>query len=310
MSGLRTGVIGAGVFGGYHAGKYAAHPDVAFIGVCDLDMNRAKALADDHGVRAFSDPEMLFASVDAVTIASAAQSHGPLAARALEAGLHVLVEKPVAATVSEAETVVALAERSRLVLQVGHQERFVFRALGVLDVHERPRRITARRLGPYSERGSDVSVSLDLMTHDIDLARLLAGRSDAAAITAQSWAEHGTTPDRVVAHVRFDNGVEASFEASRLADERDRLMRIEYESGAVEIDFVAKRFANDSSHDLNPDFLRAPEAKDSLGAGVDAFVQAVLGRGPVAISGADGLEAVRIAAAADAAAARVGLDAH
>ncbi len=308
MQTMRAGVIGAGVFGGYHASKYAAHDGVALVGVCDPDATRAGALAQKHDARAFADPDMLFAMVDMVTIASPALTHGALAVRALEAGLHVLVEKPLAASVEEAEAAVALSERAGLVLQVGHQERFVFAAMGLLDVVERPRTITARRMGPFSERGADVSVSLDLMTHDVDLVRLLAGRAPVTAVNARGVRSKSQTTDHIAAAITFDNGVTARLEASRLAEARDRVMRVEYASGAVEVDFIAKTFVNESEHDLNPDFMEDPSARDSLGAGVHAFIDAAAGRAPAMVSGADGLEAVRIALQAEASAAEAGAD--
>ncbi len=304
MTQVRAGVIGAGVFGGHHASKYAAHPDVALVGVHDPDDERARALAGRFDVALFYDVDALIEAVDVVTIASPARTHGALARQALLAGKHVLVEKPVAATVAEAEAAVAIAEREGLVLQVGHQERFVFAAMGLLDVGERPRRVVARRMGPFSQRGADVSVSLDLMTHDIDLVRLLAGRADAASVTAEATIAQSQTHDRLATEIRFVNGFSAQLEASRLAPERDRVMRVEYDSGAVEVDFVAKTFANTTSHLLNPDFLDDPKARDSLGAGVEAFVAAVRDGGPPLVSGADGLEAVRLALMADAAAER------
>ncbi len=304
MTQVRAGVIGAGVFGGHHASKYAGHGDVALIGVHDPDEERARALAGRFDVAVYHDVAALIDAVDVLTIASPARTHGPLARQALLAGKHVLVEKPVAATVADAEAAVAIAEREGLVLQVGHQERFVFAAMGLLDVSERPRRVVARRLGPFSPRGSDVSVALDLMTHDIDLVRLLAGRVDAAAITAQATVARSHTHDRLAAEIRFVNGFQAELEASRLAEARDRVMRVEYDSGVVEVDFIAKTFVNTTTHTLNPDFLDDPKARDSLGAGVAAFVAAVCDGGPPLVSGADGLEAVRLALAADDAAER------
>jgi predicted dehydrogenase len=302
MGKVRAGVIGAGVFGGHHAGKYASDPRVAFVGVFDSDPERGQALAARHGARSFAALEALLAEVDVVTVASPALSHGPIALAALAAGRHVLVEKPIATALADADAMVEKAAARGLVLQVGHQERFVFQAMGLLDVEERPVRIEARRMGPFSERGADVSVTLDLMTHDLDLARRLADRADVSALEASGARERTDHLDRAEADLTFANGVEARLVASRLHDARERVMRVEYASGLVEIDFVAKTFTNTTPHRLDPRFAETPSARDSLGANVTAFIAAVLGEQAPAVSGADGREALALALRIDAAA--------
>jgi predicted dehydrogenase len=301
IAAIKAGVIGAGVFGGYHAGKYAAHPRVAFQGVYDVAEAAREALAAKHGVRAFASLEDLLAEVDAVTVATPAVTHGEFARRALQAGKHVLVEKPIAATLDDADAVLGAARAAGTVLQVGHQERFVFEAMGLLAVAEVPRRIEARRMGPFSPRGSDVSVTLDLMIHDLDLVRLLAGRAPVARLDAQIERRETALPDRVRAELAFENGCAVVLEASRLHDTRERVMRVEYESGTLEVDFVAKTFVNSSAHALNPDFAETETARDSLGAGVNAFIDAIEGKAPPAVSGEDGREALALALQIDAA---------
>lgn len=297
---LKAGVAGAGVFGGYHASKYAAHAQAALVGVFDPDQARAQALASHHGVRVFERFEDLLGAVDVVTIASPALYHGALARAALEAGRHVLIEKPIAVTLEDADAITALAKKHRLAVQVGHQERFVFAAMGLLDIAERPRTIAAHRRNRYSPRGTDVSVTLDLMTHDLDLARLLAGRSPVAQLTGETETSRSAAPDRALASIVFANGTEARLEASRLAEETARGMRIEYASGVVEVDFIAKSFVNTTPHALNADFRDDPKAKDSLGAGVDAFLAAARGEAAPAVSGEDGRAALALALAIDA----------
>jgi len=301
MATLKAGVVGAGVFGGFHAGKYAGDPRVELIGVFDADPGRCAALATKQNARAFPSVDPLFDACDVVTIATPASTHGPIVLAALKAGLHVLVEKPVATTLADADAVVAQAKSSGLVLQVGHQERFVFQAMGLLDVDERPLRISARRMGAFSERGSDVSVTLDLMTHDLDLVRRLAGGVEATRVEADVTSERTPFVDRARAEITFANGTVAVLEASRLHHERDRKMRVEYESGVVDVDFVAKTFSNTTPHALDPHFADTPSAKDSLGAGVAAFISAVLGDAPAPITGEDGREALRLALRVDAA---------
>lgn len=210
--------------------------------------------------------------------------HFEAAAAALASGRHVLVEKPIASTVEEARELIGLAASHGCVLQVGHQERFVFNAMGLFAVPEKPRRIVASRMGPPSERCLDVSVTLDLMIHDLDLAIALSG---GAVTSVEGIVDEGRfgAPDVARAKLVFDNGCIAELRASRVHHERDRKMRIEYEAGVLDIDFVAKTFGNSTPWDLNPDFAEDPAARDSLGANVNAFIASVLDGAPVAVPG-------------------------
>jgi len=297
---LRTGVVGAGVFGGFHASKYAANEWVELVGVYEPELDRARALADRHGVRAFDNFADFLSGVDAITVASPAVHHFEAAATALALGKHVLVEKPIAASVEEARELIALASRHGCVLQVGHQERFVFNAMGLFAVGATPKKITASRMGPPSDRCLDVSVTLDLMIHDLDLVIALSG---SAVKTVSGQVDKGRFghPDIASATLVFDNGCVAELIASRVHHERDRKMRVEYETGVLDIDFVAKTFENSTPYNLNPDFADDPTAKDSLGANVSAFITAVLDGGPVAVPGIAGLRALDAARAIDGA---------
>ncbi len=216
--------------------------------------------------------------------------------------MHVLVEKPLATDAAAAGELVEMAHAAGRILQVGHQERFVLSALGVFDIQETPLLIEARRCNPFHERGSDVSVTLDLMTHDLDLVRVLAGRVPVASISATQRRERTVHPDAVDAHLTFANGVEARLSASRLNAAPDRGLRLVYASGEIAVDFVAKSVTNTTPHAINPDFANDPSARDSLGASVAAFVSAVHAGAPVIVTGEDGREAVALAEAIDAAA--------
>jgi len=156
---LKIAVIGAGVFGGYHANKCAAHPRVDFIGVYDPDIERAKTQALKHGVQAFDDFQAMLSQTGAVVIASPADTHGEMALAALESGKHCLIEKPVAATLKDAARIVELAKENSLTVQVGHQERFVAKAIGLDKLSERPSKIVSRRMSKYSERGTDTLIA-------------------------------------------------------------------------------------------------------------------------------------------------------
>jgi len=297
---LQCGVVGVGAFGGHHARKYLASERASLVGVYDPDDARARALAAEcGGAPVYDSLEALLAACEAVTIASPASAHGEQSLAALRAGCHTLVEKPLATGAEAADAAVREAEARRLVLQVGHQERFVFQAMGVFDAPESPERIEARRMGPFSERGADVSVTFDLMIHDIDLALVLAG-APPASVAGETRRERTATADEARAEIVFEDGMAARLAASRLADARERVMRIEYPSGALTVDFVAKTFENETPFAFNADFADDPAAADSLAANVQAFIAAILDDAPVAVPGREALEAVRIAELIDA----------
>jgi predicted dehydrogenase len=301
---LRAGVVGAGVFGGYHASKYAADERTEFIGVFDPVSDHSARLTHTHGGEVFSSLSALIEAADILTVASPAMFHHDAVSRALSAGRHVLVEKPVAASVSEGRDLVSLAKERELILQVGHQERFVFDAMGLFGELPRLKLLHARRMGTPSPRNLDVSVTLDLMIHDIDLVLALAGQGP-RHIEAELKADRGGLGDHIYASLEFEDGFTATLESSRVAEVRDRVMLLGYEGGdQVEVDFLNKRFANEGALRLDPDFADAPQARDSLGANVGAFVGAVLDpkARSVAASGSDGLLALETALRIDEAA--------
>lgn len=281
---LRGGVIGAGVFGGYHARQYARIDGVTLSAVFDPNLDRAAEVAAPFGARAFDDMEAFLAAVDVATVASPAIFHGEQGLAVLAAGKPVYLEKPLAVTLAEAEAIRALAEAGGLAVACGHQERAVFRAMGLLDIPEQPLRLEAVRHGLPSPRCQDVSAVLDLMIHDLDLALSLS-----AAEVAETTARGGW--NAVSTEVRFADGFTAVFDASREAAERRRTMRVVYPSGEVEIDFLTRAFRNTTPFALDPGFADTPAGRDPLGASVEAFIDAVRGRAPRPLVDAD--EAIR-----------------
>jgi predicted dehydrogenase len=276
---LRGGVIGAGVFGGYHAGQYARLAGVTLSAVLDANPERAAKVAVPLGGRAFHQLDAFLEAVDVVTIASPATVHAEQALAVLAAGKPVYIEKPIAISVADAERVREAAARRGLVVACGHQERVVFQAMGLLDLPEQPVLLEALRHGPPSDRGQDVSAILDLMVHDIDLALAL---STAEPVTAEGEGRIGPSGawDAARAEVSFETGFTAIFDCSRMAEARKRTMRVVFPSGEVEIDFVARTFRNSTPFALNADFADTPAAKDPLGASVEGFLAAVRGEAP------------------------------
>lgn len=270
---LRAGVVGAGVFGGFHAKKYVELDGVRFIGVFDVDAPRAAGLAAPLGGRAFDSLEALLAEVDIVTIATPAVFHADAALAALKAGKPVYLEKPLAVTLEDADRIVGEGAARNLPVAVGHQERIVFQAMGLLDVTEKPLRLEAVRRGTPGQRNLDVSAVLDLMIHDLDLALALTD-ADPIAVEAEG------SPDETSTEVTFADGFTAVFEASRIAEARERTMKIVYPSGELAIDFVARTFSNTTGFALDEGFADTPAGRDPLGASVREFLDAVRGISP------------------------------
>ncbi|MBV9995406.1 MAG: Gfo/Idh/MocA family oxidoreductase [Caulobacteraceae bacterium] len=299
---LRAGVIGLGVFGGFHAAKYASLEGVRLAGIYDHNPAHAAAASERLGVPAFPSEAALIAEVDLVSVATPAVAHADAALKALRAGKPVYVEKPLAARRADAELIVAEADRRGLVVACGFLERAGFAAMGLFDIPERPLRLEAVRVGPPSPRNLDVSVVLDLMIHDLDLALALgAGERGALSVTGSGG---GRGLDEADAVVEFENGFVCRFHASRNAADRERTMRIVYPSGAVTIDFLVHRFENTTPFALDPEFESTPAGRDRLGVSIGAFVAAVRGEGPAPLASArEGAAALDLALAVEEAAA-------
>ncbi|MEP6968372.1 MAG: Gfo/Idh/MocA family oxidoreductase, partial [Pseudomonadota bacterium] len=229
---LRAGVIGAGVFGGFHAAKYAEFSNVALTAVLDPHPERARALAERFGCRACASLEAFLKDVDVVSVAAPASAHGALALAALRGGKHVYVEKPIATSLEDADAIAAEAFARGLVAACGFLERAAFAAMGLFDVPRAPLRIEAVRLGPPSPRSLDVSVVIDLMIHDLDLALALT-RAAPLAVEATGACVGGRLLDEARAEVTFEDGFTATLSASRVAPARERAMRLIYPTGMV-----------------------------------------------------------------------------
>jgi predicted dehydrogenase len=293
---LRAGVIGAGVFGGHHARKYARTPGVVLTAIYDPDRLRAEALAADMGAEATVFLDALLDSVDVVTVASPAVTHAAMAKAALARGKPVYVEKPLATTLQDGDALVALAARQGVVLACGHQERAVMAALGLDRVPERPLRVEAVRRGTPSGRNEDVSAVLDLMIHDLDLALWLSG-AEPIAVEAEGDG------DALTADVTFADGLGAVFDCARNADARERRMTLIYPSGEIAIDLLARTLRNTTPFALDLAFADSRAGRDPLSASVDAFLAAVRGEAPRPLAtGEEALAALDLALAVEQAA--------
>ena len=300
---LRIGVAGAGHFGRYHALKVAASERASLAGVHDPDAERAKTVGWEAGAPDL-DFRALLAACDALVIAAPAEAHHALAIAALRAGKHVLVEKPIAATLEQADELSALAAERRLVLQVGHLERFSA-AFGALEGRlGAPLYLEATRIAPFKQRGTDVSVVLDLMIHDLDLVLALVA-SPIESVDAVGTAVSSEHADIANARIRFANGAVATITASRIAARTERRMRVFAQDGYVAVDFANRRLSVVARGRGKPvpgvDGFGAEEVSwqdhDSLAAEHAAFVASVVDGAPVLVDAAVGRRALAAALA-------------
>ncbi len=222
---LRAAVIGAGYLGRFHAQKWASLTGCRLVAIADPSEAVRAALAQELGVEAVADWRALLGRVEAVSIAAPTALHHPIALACLEAGLHVLVEKPVTTTVAEARELIEAAARRQRVLQVGHLERFNAAVLAIEGIVTRPRFIESHRLAPFRQRGTDVSVVLDLMIHDIDLIQSIV-RSPLTAVDAVGSSVFSDDLDIANARLRFASGCVANVTASRVSLKTERKLRL------------------------------------------------------------------------------------
>jgi predicted dehydrogenase len=303
MAELAIGLLGAGHFGRFHALKVAASGRAKLAGICDPNTERAQAVAWEAGTQVLSQ-EALLAVSDAVIIAAPADFHFELAGAALRAGKHVLVEKPIAATLDQAAQLAALSRAKGLVLQVGHLERFSAAHGAVTSRMGKPLYIEAVRIAPFKPRGTDVSVILDLMIHDLDLILALidAPIDHVDAVGASVASAH---EDIANARIRFGNGAVATITASRISLKTERKMRIFSQTGYLTVDFAARKLTligRDIGMKL-PGFEEFGveqagwEDHDALAAEHAAFVASVLDGAPVAVDAQAGSRALAAALA-------------
>lgn len=235
MKKLKCAVIGTGYLGKFHAEKYALLPDCELVAVVDINETAAQAVAEKHGAKALTDYSSLLGMVDAVSIVVPTTLHHQVAKDFLNAGVHVLVEKPITVTVAEADELIAIAAAKNLILQVGHLERFNPAVLG-LDKEEKPLFIESHRLSPFNPRANDVSVVLDLMIHDIDIILALVD-SEIERIDASGTPVLTQGTDIANARLTFKNGCVANVTASRISMKMERKMRLFRPSSYIAVDF-------------------------------------------------------------------------
>jgi len=299
---LRAAVIGAGYLGRFHAQKYAALGQVDLLAVVDTNAEARERVAREVGCEAVIDYRELLGKVDAVSVVTPTPLHHRVSMDFLEAGAHVLVEKPITSTMEEARELVATAARCRKVLQVGHLERFNPAILAVEGLLDRPRFVESNRLAPFKPRGTDVSVVLDLMIHDIDLILNIVD-SPVVSIDAVGAPVFTDEIDIASARIRFENGCVADATASRISMKSERKLRVFQADAYLSIDLQQKVLTLVRKGSGAPQAGVPPveineqsfDPGDALRDEIVSFLECIeTGRRPV-VSGEDGLRALETA---------------
>jgi predicted dehydrogenase len=297
---LRTAVVGVGYLGRFHAQKYAAVAGSRLVGVVDAHPETARQVGTELGVSAYGDFRELLGKVDAVSIAVPTPLHFSVASTFLEHGVHVLVEKPITTTVAEAQALVGLAAARHCVLQVGHLERFNPAILAAVAMLGRPRFVESHRLAPFKQRGTDVSVVLDLMIHDIDLIQTLVG-APIESIDAVGTSVFSSDLDIANARIRFVGGCVANTTASRVSLKQERKLRIFQDDAYFSIDLQQKILTVIRKKDAATPVESAAQVAieeqsfdqgDALKVEIEAFLRAIREGTPPVVSGEDGLRAL------------------
>ena len=300
MAKLRAGVIGVGHLGQHHARLYALLSDSTLIGVVDHDHGRAALIGHRYGAQAYDCLPDLLSQVDVVSVAVPTSFHYPVAKACLEAGKHVLVEKPIAVLPIEAQELVELAKTNRCTLQVGHSERFN-PIMQMMRPHiRRPVLFEGQRMGIYSERGTDVDVVLDLMIHDLDLV-LSCNPGPVEEVRAAGLSVRSSTNDVANAYIRFESGCVASLIANRVSLKAMRHMRLFQSDGYLSIDFQSRQgVAGLRSVKPGQNPMVAVEEfqagdDEPLRLQLESFLKAIRTQSCPVVSGEDGAAALEVA---------------
>jgi len=302
MNNLRVGVVGVGYLGKFHAEKYARLEGVDLVGVVDTDPDTAEAVARKYDTRVFTDYTDLIGAVDAVSVVVPTPLHFTISRDFLANDVDVLIEKPITTTLEEADELIRLAEERDLLIQVGHLERFNPAVVALNGKIHNPRFIESHRLSVYQERGTDVSVVLDLMIHDIDII-LSFVRSDVTRIHAAGVPVISGQVDIANARLEFKNGCVANVTASRISNRTEREIRLFQRDAYIFVDFANHEITlihqtDSETVDRIPGMEREQMSfpkSDALDDEIRAFIRAVRRREPPEVTGIMGRNALKVA---------------
>jgi predicted dehydrogenase len=309
---LRIGVLGVGHLGKFHLNNWKEFDDVTLVGFFDPDDKNALSVQEKYNLKRYSTADELIAACDAVDVVAPTPFHFELCSKALRAGKHVFVEKPLANTMEEARALVKLAKESNLKFQVGHVERFNPAFLAVKNMQLQPMFIEVHRLAQFNPRGTDVSVILDLMIHDIDIILHLV-KSNVSNISANGVAVMSDTPDIANVRIEFDNGCVANLTSSRISMKKMRKIRIFQKDAYIGIDFLEKKaeiiklnspgdknvftFDIETNHGIKTIAIANPVVSDgnAIKMELEAFKNAIVDNTSTPVSIMDGFDAMEIA---------------
>lgn len=302
MAKLRAAVIGVGYLGRFHAQKYQAVEQTDLVAVCDSHGDTAARVAQELSVTAVTKYQDLFGMVDAVSIAASTQAHYAIAKDCLQQGIHVLIEKPITTTVTQADELLAIAQAKHLKLQVGHMERFNPTHLALTQHLNHPLFVDAQRLAPFTPRGADVNVVLDLMIHDIDLIQTMID-SPIATIDAHGSPVISSNIDIANARITFENRCVANLVASRISFKTERKTRIFQKNSYISADYHQKKISvfRQGQGELFPGVASIDqqeltlETNDALYDEIQAFVACILTDSPPVVTGLQGRNALATA---------------
>jgi predicted dehydrogenase len=296
MEKIRVGVIGTGRLGSFHSKVYSRLiKHVKFVGVCDCNIERALDVGKKYRTASYSDYEDLFDKVDAVSIAVPTSLHYNIAKDFLNHDIHVLIEKPITKTLSEADELIEIAKEKGLIIQVGHIERFNSAVMAIEPYLSRPKFIECQRLGPFYKRVDDVGVVLDLMIHDIDIVLGLM-KQDVTHIEAVGLSTISDHEDVANVRLTFQDSTIADITASRVTKDIVRKMRIFQEDSYVSLDYVTQEAAifRKTDDKIIKEKIRIKK-KEPLKKELKSFIECVkTGRKPI-ISGVEGRRALQVA---------------
>ncbi len=294
-------MVGAGYLGRFHAQKYASEAGSNLVGVVDMRADAREPLARELGTTAYADHRELLGRVDAVSVVTTTPAHHAIARDFLEAGAHVLVEKPITETVAQARELIDIAARRGRILQVGHLERFNPAIVAAGSRLEGVRFIECQRLAPFKERGTDVNVVLDLMIHDIDIVQSIVGRG-LESIDAIGTPVFSGAVDIANARLRFAGGCVANVTASRVSLKTERKLRAFRDDAYLSIDLQQRILTTITKRaGANPGELpvsieeQSFEQGDALRAEIRSFLDCIAAGRPPVVSGEDGLRALETA---------------
>ena len=297
---IAAAVVGVGYLGKFHAEKYAASAKVKLVAVVDADEKRANEIGASVGTEALTDYRSLFGRVQCVSIAVPTRFHYRVARDFIEAGIDVLVEKPLTADIAEARELVESAKAKGVILQVGHLERFNPAIRRLEGIIREPKFVECHRLAPFVERGTDVDVVLDLMIHDIDIIASLV-RSPVERVEAVGVAVLTDKPDIANARIKFANGCIANVTSSRVSLKRERKIRFFQPDAYISIDYDQRRAQiyhkpapGAGWLDIRAENIEIKDG-DALADEIESFVECVRARTAPVVGGGDGLKALEIA---------------